>query len=259
MKANELTILFLSCDKYADLWKPLFYCFRKYWKNCPYPLALGSNTISFEDKTIKTILSGPDADWSSSLRAILKQIDTPYVFLWLDDIFPIETIDARQFTDTLEFMKRTGAKHVHVEPKPAPDAVTAGGTFGVYKRGAPYRAITFGFWETSYLPHLLLPGETPWSFEIMGSYRTSYMDGFYCSMKNIIPRIHIVEKGKIFQESYEYCRRHGIPLSSARETLSNAFHWKSELQKYYFNAMIRVPWNIRLGTMNILRKLLISY
>lgn len=258
--SNDLTILFLSCDRYSDLWKPLFYCFHKSWKSCPYPLALGSNTISYKDKKVDTILSGPDADWSTSLQRILKKVKTPYIFLWLDDIFPTQDINTKRFGEAVNFMLKHNVKHLHVEPKPIPDTIVEGGKYGVYLRGAPYRATAFGFWEVAALSRLLIAGENPWNFEILGSYRTSYADGFYCSMKNLIPRLHVVEKGKIFREAHDYCIRYNIPLdTSKRQVLENAFLWKSELQKYYFNIVIRVPWKLRLSVMNLLRKLLISY
>src|SRR5258706_10429746 len=143
-KKSDVTILVLSCDKYRDLWKPFFYCFRKYWKNCPYPVYLGSNTLSYEDRKIQTILSGPDKDWSSSLLSILKKIETPYIFLWLDDIFPTAGMNKASFADALDFMIKHKAKHMHVEPTPCPDRVLNGGTYGIYEKGAPYRGITFG-------------------------------------------------------------------------------------------------------------------
>lgn len=255
MKSTDLTILFLSCDKYSDLWKPLLYSFRKHWPDCPYEVRLGSNTITSD---IDTILSGPDADWSSSLLSILKKIKTKYVFLWLDDIFPTDKIDAKIFSDAFAFVKKNNAKHMHIEPKPAPDVLM--GNYGKYEKGAPYRSITFGFWEVDALTKLLIPGESPWNFEILGSYRASYSDGYYCTMKNIIPRIHVVEKGKIFREAYEYCMKHNIPLDvSKRAILASGFFIKSQIQKVYFNTLIKVPWETRLATMNMLRKLLISY
>lgn len=212
-----------------------------------------------KDNKVKTLLSGPDKDWSSSLDAIIKQITTPYVFLWLDDIFSIRTINTARFSEALDFLVENNASHMHVEPKPAPDLVIKG-KYGVYEKGAPYRAVTLGFWKVSTLRSLLIAGESPWNFEIMGSYRTAYADGYYCSMKNLIPRIHVVEKGSIFREAYDYCVRHGIPLDRSKRTvLASGSLLKSEMQKFYFNIVIHIPWKIRLSVMNILRKLLISY
>lgn len=260
MKSTDVTILFLSCDKYSDLWEPLFYSFHKHWKNCPYPVYLGSNTVSGKDKTVKTLLSGPDKDWSSSSQRILDQIKTPYVFIWLDDIFPTAPVQERDFIDVIAFMKRMKAKHMHVEPKPVPDKILEDGKFGEYGKGAPYRVTAFGFWEVAALKALLLAGESPWNFEIMGSYRSSYSDGYYCTMKNILPRMNMVEKGKYFREAYDYALHHNLPIAKTkRPILESGSYIKSNLKKYYFNFMIKVPWNIRVSVMNIFRKVFISY
>lgn len=260
MKSNDLTILFLSCDKYSDLWEPFFYCVHRYWPRCPYPMRLGSNTVSYPEKNINTVLSGPDRDWSSSLRAILGQIKTPYVFLWLDDMFPVSPVKPENFSQTVDFMIRHDAKHIHLEPTPQPDSVMPGGKYGIYEPGAPYRATVFGFWNIRCLYDLLLPGENPWNFEIMGSYRSRYTDGFYCAMQPILIRLNVVEKGRISQEAYEYCKAHSIPLNvNKRRVISNTKNIQSALQMLYFNAMMKVPWKIRLSAMNTLRKLLITY
>ncbi len=259
-QSNELSILFLSCDKYKDVWKPLFYCVNKYFKQDAYPVYLGSNTLSYNNKNITTLLSGPDKDWSTSLLKILDQIKTPYIFLWLDDFFPISAINIVRFSNTLYFMMKNKVKHMHIMPQPKPDQITNGGLYGVYEKKAPYRVTAFGFWEVETLRRLLLPGENPWNFEIMGSYRSSHMDGFYCAMEPLFSRMNVVEKGKIFKEAYVYCQKHGIPLDiSKREVITNKNLVKSELQKYIFNTMIKIPWKFRVSVMNVLRKIMISY
>ncbi|MBU1327493.1 hypothetical protein KKB64_03255 [Patescibacteria group bacterium] len=260
IQTDELSILFLSCDKYRDLWKPLFYCVNKYFNQKKYPIFLGSNTVSYNDKKVTTLLSGPDKDWSTSFLAILDQIQTHYILLWLDDMFPIKKVNSSLITNTLTFMKNNKAIHVHIEPEPKPDKVLSGGEFGEYEKGAPYRAIAMGFWDVSALKKLLIPGENPWNFEIMGSYRTSYMDGFYCAMKPVFLKMNVVEKGKIFNEAYRYCTKYNIPLnSSKRDVIRNTHFVKSELQKLMFNTVKKIPWKFRVSVMSALRKIMISY
>lgn len=260
MKRSDLSILFISCDKYSDLWNPLFYCFDKEWKDCPYPLYLGSNTKAHRHSKVKTLLSGPDNDWSTSLKRQLSQVKTRYVFLWLDDMFPIEAIQTKVFSDIVQFMSDVSAKHIHMVPNPLPDSIVEGGKFGSYEKGAPYRATALGFWDVSYLSSLLIEGENPWNFEILGSYRTAYDEGFYCTMTPVFKRLHVVEKGKIFKDSAQYCKNHSIPLdTSKRAIIQNGNFIKSELQKIYFNSVIKIPWKQRVIAMNILRKLFISY
>jgi len=206
------------------------------------------------------LLSGPDSDWSSSLESILKQIRTPYVFIWLDDIFPIEKINPTNFADALDFLIKQRGKHMHMLASPTPEKVTADGQYGIYEKGLPYRCTALGFWNVSYLQSLLIHGETPWNFEVMGSYRSSYADGFYCTMKPLFSSLHVVEKGRIFGDASAYCQSHGIPLATKdREVLFSTFRLRSELQKLYFNSVMHIPWKVRVNIMNVFRKLFISY
>ena len=37
---QDMCILVVSCDKYADCWTPFSDCMRKFWPYCPYPVYL---------------------------------------------------------------------------------------------------------------------------------------------------------------------------------------------------------------------------
>ena len=37
---QDMCILVVSCDKYADCWTPFSDCMRKFWPDCPYPVYL---------------------------------------------------------------------------------------------------------------------------------------------------------------------------------------------------------------------------
>lgn len=258
--SNQLAILFLSCDKYQDLWQPLFYCVRKYFKQKKYVLYLGSNTLSYEDKQIRTLLSGPDKDWSTSLIYILDKITTPYIFIWLEDMFPIETVDMDRFNDTLTFMIHNKAKHIQLSPYVKPDYKTDDGIYGVYEKGAPYRTTVLGFWEVKYLKELLISGESPWNFEVMGSYRCSFSEGFYCCMKPLIKVLHVVEKSKIYRNAFRYCIKHSIPIDvDKRLVMSDFERIGSGIKKINYLFMRNISWRVRLVIMNFLRKVFVSY
>ncbi|HIE02761.1 MAG TPA: hypothetical protein EYP59_21180 [Thiotrichaceae bacterium] len=258
---HDLGILVLSCDKFADLWKPFFTLFwQNYENNSPYPVYLGSNTVGYEETKIKTIYSGEDRDWSTSCRTILQQIPHKYILLLLEDFFITSKIDSVKITQSVQFMQENNAKHIHFRPTPKPDKWLPNQEIGFYEKRAPYRVNVAGFWDREYLLNLLIDGESPWNFEIQGSYRTAYDEGFYCLNVPLFSHVHVVEKGCWFPEAIAYCNEHNIVLElDKRPVLSNLTRLKSKLQMYYFNLMIKVPWKFRVKCMDILRKLLISY
>ena len=83
---NDVVILVPSWDGYQDVWQPFFHCFFKYWPDCPYPVFLGSNSLSYPDSRVSPILIGPDIDYSSNLIAMLDHIDQDWVIIFTEDM-----------------------------------------------------------------------------------------------------------------------------------------------------------------------------
>jgi hypothetical protein len=208
---------------------------------------------------VQMVLSGKDHYWSSSLYTMLEKMPYTYIFLWLDDIFLTAPVESEKFDECFQFMEKTGANHIHMHPKPLPNSILSGGPFGIYEKGMPYRVNALGFWRVAYLKKLLLRGENPWNFEIMGSYRSSYDDGFYCINEPLFSSLHMVEKGKYFSQAFEYCKNHHIHLDGKRAVLRYQSGFQSLLQAGYFTLMMHMSWRRRVSIMNTLRKLFISY
>ena len=143
---NNLAILVLSCDKYSDLWVPFFECFFRFWSDCEYPVYLGANKQNFGDKRVRTILSGEDQDWSSSVRKIIEQIDAEYVFIILEDLFLVKNVDSVKFQECFRVLLENDFYHCHIDQRPKPDSVIEQG-IGVYAKGMPYRVNVLGLWK----------------------------------------------------------------------------------------------------------------
>lgn len=260
MNHPNYAILVLSCDKYSDLWKPFFSQFHKFWPRCPFNVYLGSNTKKFHHTGVRTILSGPGIDWSSDLLAILDLIKEEYLYIWMEDFFPVGIVDTNLFQRTFQFMEKANVNHVHMQPYIRPDGICDDKLFGFYGKGIPYRVNAPGFWKKSHLRELLIPGENPWKFEIMGSYRASYYDGYYCINKQVFQFIRIVEKGAIRREAYNYCMKSGVSLDIHRRHINTLpEEVKSRVEKYMFDRILSIPWRARVGMMDTLRRLVASY
>ena len=260
MMNNDFGILILSCDKYRDLWQPFLAQFRRNVPSGSLPIYVGSNSILCEDEGVYPILSGDDPDWSTSCKRILAQIKERKIFMILEDLFPASKVDETFFLKTVNFVFETDAKHLKYWPSPQTDGLTDQPGIGVYTRGTPYRATVCGFWDRKYLMNLLLEGESPWDFEILGSYRTSYSNGFYGLNKPLFKSKNMVEKGYWIPKSVEWAKQEGIELDlGSRPVLKGGNQLLSRMKIAYFGVMMRVPWRKRVKWMNTLRKALISY
>lgn len=257
---QKFAVLVVSCDKYSDLWDPFFSLFEKNWSGCPYDIYLGSNTIDFKKDRIKMLFSGKDIDWANSTMKIVSQLSSKYLLILLEDMFIGSPINTAYVEQILSFMQEVKAKHIHIRPLPPADHVIENIPVGIYNKGMPYRVNVMGFWEREYFLDLLIPGETPWQFEIMGSYRAVSCEGFYCLNKELFKHVNMVEKGCWIPKSVKWCRENGVNIDiSRRKLLTGLKLLKNNLQVVYFNTILKINWKIRVNIMNILRKILISY
>lgn len=257
-KYRDYAILVLSCDKYADLWNSFFLQFDKFWPNCPFEIYLGSNSKAKSRKNVTALNSNTNIDWSTDLLSILNQIKQQYIFIWLEDLFLIDKVNEKEFIEVFKFMKVSNANHIHIEPAIKPDLVI--GKFGEYNRKAPYRVSAIGFWNVQTLKELLVMGENAWNFEIMGSYRSSYKDGYYTVMNRIFKYLHVVSKGHIINDAYQYCIENKIPLDlSKRSVHQGQKKLIYNIQTVVFHIMLRIPWKLRVNMLNFFRKFFISY
>lgn len=257
---NNFAILILSCDKYSDLWSPFIQQFRKFFPTQGITIYLGSNLIPFNESGVTSVLSGPDSDWSTSLIKILEQIPHEKLFVILEDCFLSTPVDIDLLDSVSGLLLKKSTLHIKYSGAPAPDTPTDDPNIGVYERGAPYRATVCGFWDRKYLLSLLIKGESPWNFEILGSYRTSYSDGFYGLTRPLCKYRNMIEKGHWVPESVVWASRNGLRLALGKRRLLNTrSRTLSKLQAAYFDLMLIIPWHWRVRIMNRLRRILISY
>lgn len=258
--SQSFAVLVLSCDKYSDVWPAFFSCFRKNFPAGDWPVYLGSNTKKCNELGVVTILSGSDPDWSTSYKRILEQIPQTKLFIILEDLLLSSKVDEDVFETLVHFLFEKNANHIRYWANPLPDFPTDDPLIGECGKGAPYRATVAGFWDRRYLMSLLIEGENPWNFEILGSYRTSYSDGFYATTSPLCEHQNLIEKGKWIPASFEWAMHNRLPLSlDSRPMLRGGNQLLSKLQMKIFNLVSKVSWRYRVKLMNQLRRLLISY
>jgi len=255
---NPTPLVVLSCDKYFDLWDGFFY----QWKKCvdlPFHVYLVTNHKTYNPQnncTLQVINTGDDPDWSTSLICGLNQIKEDKIFLILEDLFISDSVDEKAFMDMLEFCYTQDAQHIKYFANPLGEIPV--GEFLKYAPGMPYLVSACGLWDRKYLLSLLIPGESPWDFEVNASYRARYSaDRFYSPAKPLLKYKNMVEKGAWIKSSLQWALKNGVPLTpSVRSVRNNSlFH----LKRVYFELMMKCPWRIRVGVSSLLKKLLASY
>jgi len=249
-----------SCDAYADLWKPFFTLFWRYWPDCPFPVYLGANRLRYDDPRVVSVASAPGRNWADQAREQIGALPTPYVLLVLEDFFwrrPTRTTEVLALFAALRGLE--GAM-LRLTNRPPPDEPVLGQPgIGRIRPGAPYRASTQAtIWHKATLLELMGSGESIWDFEVAGSRRSDrWVDGFYCTWRQVLPYgYHVVQKGKWFRHEARRFRRMGIGCDfSARPVMTRREALKARVEGMKSWLLHRVPWPARLRLQALAQRL----
>lgn len=181
---QSTAILVLSCDKYSDVWNPFFQFFNKYWKNCPFPVYLGTNDTLFHFENVKQIFSHKNTTWSDELETILYQIPHKNIIIILEDYFIYDRVDNEELFRIIDVMEQQNAAYVKLGAFPKkydelwPYKLLSNYTkLGVIEKGAKYRlSLQTALWNKDVLLKLLNKKENPWQFELEASKRSNLLE-----------------------------------------------------------------------------------
>ena len=178
---NRSSILINSCDKYSDIWEPFFYLFKKMW-NGVYPnIYLNSEYKKYEDADIPIINlnKGNKLEWGGRLLECLKDIETPYVLMMLEDFFyekPINVKIVEQCVDYLDANPDIMAFQFVPSGEVLEENYLENEDFPKFIRRKKFGMFTViagpTLWRKKDLVNITCPKDTPWAWEYFGSIRT---------------------------------------------------------------------------------------
>src|SRR4051812_41170582 len=195
----SLPVLVISCDRYADLWRPFFDVFWRRWPNCPGPVYLGTNFERFDDPRVRTLHAGPDVTWAAGVSAMLDQIRTDYVIVMLEDFLLKETVDnarVERLADVAAAEQLGCLRLYSIFPPETPLAEHP--DLGAFGPGDAWRITAqAAIWRVATLKRLLVPGFSAWDFELVGTQMSDFMpDRIWGVMQPALVYEQAVEKGR---------------------------------------------------------------
>lgn len=206
---NKFAIAVFSCDKYQDLWIPFLHRFRKNWPDCEFPIYIFSNTIVCSDPNTRTILSGIDRDWSTSIMSCLKQIEEDYLFVFFDDVFLSSHVNKEKIDRLIRFIQEKQPEYLRFRRFPRPE-IRVNAHFGVCVPDRLYRTSIFAIWNREILLELMQEGESAWDFEHNSVQRSRPYVKFYGVYEEYFDYLHGVERGVWYRRAYDILYKEGI-------------------------------------------------
>ncbi len=217
------TVLVNSCDLYEEAWKPFFELFRRFWPNCPFDIVLATQTKTFDAPYVKTVHTN-EGVWSQRINNALRQINTPFVLLFLEDYFLLAPVKQAEFLDYFNmaindenlgaiFFNRIGGYRI-----PSDKYI---GLYDMNKTNVVKYHLNcqISLWNKKIFEEATLPLMSPWDFELEGFSRVSENvrnKGFYCSQTTVHTKI---QETDIF--SYLVHPKNGIGISKSKWLWNN--------------------------------------
>jgi len=173
---------------------------------------------SFSNERVTLISYGEDISYSDNLLNSLSQIDSKQFILINEDALLCEDISTARFEEVISIFINEDMHYLKFFVS-LPYALQSefGIPFGSIQPGTKYRvSCSFVIWNTPFLKQFLIPGESAWDIEILGSPRSDiFPDGFYAPTVRLKenPLIHLVHgvvKGKWTREAQKYLRTHNM-------------------------------------------------
>lgn len=256
----DVGILIISCDRYADVWRPFFSLFWKYWPDCPYPVYLGANYKTWDDPRVQMILVGDDLSWAESTRKMVENVSHQYIMIILEDWLLTNPVNTRKINELLLNLVVLNGGYLRLDPSPRPDKKVSGfPDIGEIDRGAPYRvSLHIAFWRRDVLHGLLRDGETAWDLELLGSRRSDRLAvGFFSTWKDAIDYDKGgVNRGKWTPSAIRTAQKEEIDLDfSVRPRLSTIEAISRSLEGLVSSTTGLIPWRKRRPFGNLLRQL----
>lgn len=253
-KLPSLGIVVASCDKYSDLWEPLFGEFFRHWPECPYPVYLVANHKRHPDSRVTTLLAGDDVDWSSTISAALEQIGHSHVLFWIDDAFLNKNVSSSEIGNFFIKANELDANFFRLRPNPLPKKIISD-QIGIIAPEAEYRVTLFAtIWKVSALKLVLRKGESAWAFELQGTERSRTLDGFYTVRNEVFSYLHGVERGVWIRPTAKTLEAQGYQLDNQyRRCMSLREHFGLLYRLFKSWILHKIPENHRSTAMQFVR------
>lgn len=206
---DKVSVLISSCDKFKDVWPIFDFFFQKNWGNCSLNKYFLSNYEKNVPEGFKSISVGEDISWSSNLELALNEIDTPYVFIFLDDCFINNKVDNEKLEEIFIDFENNDGNYLKFISQPKSRKKTKSPFFNELPKGSLYRSTgVFAIWKVDVLKKTLKSGENAWEFEEFGSTRSDEFDNFFVINNDFFKNpIHGVAKGKFLYNTFDLFKK----------------------------------------------------
>lgn len=220
---NQITMLILSCDKFSDLWDGHVQMLELNWPDRDMEtLIVTDKETTKQYSGIRVISAGETKEWSERLQFALEQVNTPYVFLTLDDYFLIKKVNNRNIVKLVDIMEELKIDYVRLFKRPTrATKETIDGYPELYRvdRSQKYSVNLYsGIWRKEFIASCVKRPMNAWEFEVsLPKMACEYEANCAVDNNHDFVILDVVRKGKLLHNSYFYFKCHPGIYNGDRE------------------------------------------
>lgn len=242
---SDVSIVIFSCDQYSDLWEPFFNVFFEMWPDCPFPVYLTTNQKTFNHNRVKSLPSGPDINWSDSMKSSLRQITHKYIWVFFDDVFITSKVSRKEIEKIVNILSTHSPAYLRFQSAPKPDERVSH-YYGRFKEDTLYRTSIYAIWDKEIFLSLLKSGESAWDFELCSVERAENIYAFFGTYRNVFSVTHGVVKGYWLPPAMRFLKRKNINLdASKRKKMPFSIYVSYLMARLRFKILIMLPSRYR--------------
>lgn len=105
------TVMVYSCDSYEDVWDPFFKLMSRYWKDCPYPIVLNTESKTLHKKygsldisTLSLYKENVPVPYGKRVIDHLNRIKSKYIITLIDDFFIRAEVNTSELEQIMDWM-----------------------------------------------------------------------------------------------------------------------------------------------------------
>jgi len=176
-KHHDLTIVVNTCDAYHDVLGIFFYALQDCWPDCPHPLVINTESRTYTHPARVHHYRSPNGedDWGARLRATLSTIDSEFVMMLYDDFILDAPVSYDRIQQALALLqsKPSAAVTYLIDTSLPLSSTETDDIFVAIKDRVDYRLNSApAIWRKHALMDYTEVGDTPWAWEVFGTYRT---------------------------------------------------------------------------------------
>ncbi|MBO4219615.1 MAG: hypothetical protein J5933_01660 [Clostridia bacterium] len=236
MLEQRMTMLILSCDKYSDLWPGQIKLLDTNWPDREMKTYIVTDRES-EQKfdSVGIIVAGADLEWSERLAAALSKVDTPYVFITLDDYYLTRRVSTDAISGLADLMEKESIDYIRMYPRPkraTRDKIKGYKKIRWFDVSSTYGVNLYpAVWKRDFLEYTLSKKLNAWQFEVsLTQSAVAYGAKGAVSANREYRILDVVRKGKILHSANAYFKKHPGIYEGDRELQTWSFEIRLQIQ-----------------------------